>query len=599
MVSKEHSNINLLWGELIIEELYRLGVVAICIAPGSRSTPLTIAAANQNSLPVYQHFDERGLGFFALGISKAERAPVAIITTSGTAVANLLPAVIEAKQANVPLVVLSADRPEQLINCGANQAINQQNIFSNFLSSEQNLPTASTQVKADILLKKIDLGVEKGLLYQEPVHINCPFAEPLYPNDRLVSFNDYLVSIEPWRCSKKPFNQIQLPYVKTGLVNNDITQQLSQELTKTSNVLIIIAEQPNENRQDKLNIVQWASDYGWPVFIDCQSSITDAPAHIRYYDQLLHNKNFAQLLDQSTMIIQFGSKLISKRLLHFIETSQAQYWLVDKRDKKQDPTHRASQHFLMSNHTFFKYLKRIKLIKDNNSANELKARHWLINLRKWDTYFTQWLSIFSVNFPKFSELAVTQQLGKLVPQQTSLFIGNSMPVRLFDMFAKTINNPVQIYTNRGASGIDGLIATTSGIAASGKTDVVTLIIGDTSFLHDLNSLALLQKLTTPTVIIVYNNDGGAIFNMLPVPTSNNIKRDFYQLPHGLNFSQVSSMFSVDYKAIKNMNELTMQYHNATQRNQATILELSFPAQQTTSLLELISSSFSSVNIVDA
>ena len=172
------ANINLLWASLFIEELVRNNIYDFCIAPGSRSTPLTLAIAGRKDINTHLHFDERGLGFFALGIALAEKKPVVLITTSGTAVANLYPAVIEARQSNVPLIILSADRPPELINCGANQAINQYAIFADYPVFFQQIPSPTAQIKPNYLLTTINQGLAKQKDTPAPIHFNLAFPEP-------------------------------------------------------------------------------------------------------------------------------------------------------------------------------------------------------------------------------------------------------------------------------------------------------------------------------------------------------------------------------------------------------------------------------------
>jgi 2-succinyl-5-enolpyruvyl-6-hydroxy-3-cyclohexene-1-carboxylate synthase len=197
------AELNLLWGTLILEELSRLGVQHVCMAPGSRSTPLTLAAAKQTKLKQHLHFDERGLGFMALGLAKASQAPVAIITTSGTAVANLYPAVIEAWLTRVPLIVLSGDRPPELIDCGANQAIIQPAIFAQY-AKQLNLPTPDLSIRPEALLSLLDEAVSNQ---SQPVHINCMYREPLYPSTMSADFTQYLSTLGNWQHTSHPYNQ--------------------------------------------------------------------------------------------------------------------------------------------------------------------------------------------------------------------------------------------------------------------------------------------------------------------------------------------------------------------------------------------------------
>lgn len=207
MQTNKKAEFNLLWGTLILEELSRLGIRHICMAPGSRSTPLTLAAAKQTKLKQHLHFDERGLGFMALGLAKASQTPVAIITASGTAVAYLYPAVIEAWLTRVPLIVLSADRPIELTDCGANQAITQPAIFAQY-AKQINLPIPDMTIRPETLLTLLDEAINNQ---SQPVHINCIYREPLYPTTMSADFSQYLNTLGNWQHTDKAYNQYGKP----------------------------------------------------------------------------------------------------------------------------------------------------------------------------------------------------------------------------------------------------------------------------------------------------------------------------------------------------------------------------------------------------
>ena len=201
----EHDNINLLWANLLVEELIRHGIKDFCIAPGSRSTPLTLAVASHPKATSHVHFDERGLGFLGLGLSQASLKPVVIITTSGTAVANLYPAMIEAKQSNIPLIILSADRPPELIGCSANQAIDQYKIFADYPVFFSQIPSPTTSIKSNFLLTTLNQGLFQQKMTNGPIHFNLSFAEPFYPKTKKINYETYLSSLKNWLTSNDPF----------------------------------------------------------------------------------------------------------------------------------------------------------------------------------------------------------------------------------------------------------------------------------------------------------------------------------------------------------------------------------------------------------
>ncbi len=199
--------LNRIWCQLLLEELTRFGVEHVCIAPGSRSTPLTLEADANSKLTIHTHYDERGLGFLALGMAKASEKPVAIVVTSGTAVANLLPAIAEAKLTGEKLVVLTADRPVELVGCGANQAIVQQGIYSSHVCAELALPSPSEQVPLRWLLTSIDEVMHKQLREGSAVHINCAFPEPLYSDQPKSIYQTYIDTVEKWQASEACYSQ--------------------------------------------------------------------------------------------------------------------------------------------------------------------------------------------------------------------------------------------------------------------------------------------------------------------------------------------------------------------------------------------------------
>ncbi|BBI53850.1 hypothetical protein HORIV_62710 [Vreelandella olivaria] len=204
--AQAHATFNHVWAALILEELYRLGVRDVVLAPGSRSSPLTMAASEHVGLRCHCHFDERGLGFMALGIARGSHRPVVVITTSGTAVANLYPAVVEANLLGVPLIVLSADRPIELLDNGSNQAIDQRDIFSRHTTVHHDLPTPDAEIKAAFLLSTIDQAVDQQRRTPGPIHINCRYREPLYPGECLVDASDYLAPLGRWLTDSSPWS---------------------------------------------------------------------------------------------------------------------------------------------------------------------------------------------------------------------------------------------------------------------------------------------------------------------------------------------------------------------------------------------------------
>ncbi|MCW8995693.1 MAG: 2-succinyl-5-enolpyruvyl-6-hydroxy-3-cyclohexene-1-carboxylic-acid synthase [Psychromonas sp.] len=554
------ANINLLWATLFIEELLRNNICDFCIAPGSRSTPLTLAVAKRKDVNTYLHFDERGLGFFALGIALAKKKPVVIITTSGTAVANLYSAIIEARQSEVPLIILSADRPPELIHCGANQAIEQYAIFADYPVFFRQIPSPTLSIKPNYLLTTINQGLAKQKNSPAPIHFNLAFPEPLYPQQENIDYQQYLAPLKQWLTSSAAFTHYP--------ANSAYSPEKTDSQLAGKKVLIIVGRLQKKSQAQAIS--QFAQQNNYPLLADIQSSLFPQSKQLCYYDLLLVNDGFQKQLAQADIIIQFGDKLISKRLTQFIAQFDGEYWLIQKGEQCIDPDHQLTKRFNSDACEWLSAQSKPLSVIDTN---------WLVKLTQYNQQINeQIIQPFLAN-KRLSEINIVSSLDKLLPNNSPFFIGNSMPIRLCDMFMQ--QNQTTVYSNRGASGIDGLLATAVGVGkATGK--ITTLLIGDTSFLYDLNSLALLKQLDAPFIIVVINNDGGGIFNLLPVPAQQ--KQDFYQLPHGLSFADICKQFSVDYYHPKELPEFKNNYQTAL-KNSCSLIEICVKNDQTAKQLE--------------
>ncbi len=546
MQIEKTAELNLLWGSLILEELARLGVQHVCMAPGSRSTPLTLAAAKQSKLKQHLHFDERGLGFLALGLAKASRAPVAIITTSGTAVANLYPAIVEAWLTQVPLIVLSGDRPPELLGCGANQAIVQPAIFADY-AKQVNLPTPDLAIPPQALLTLLDESVANA---KRPVHVNCMYREPLYPSSMSADFTQYLSPLGNWQHSVNPYNH----YAEAKLISSPAPDALAR-FVHGKGVIVAGTLAPHEHPEQ---LIELAQKLGWPLLTDAQSQLRQHGAAIGNIDQLLLQPKAKALLQAADTVLVFGGRLLSKRLISYLnEQKWKRYWQVLPEQTRLDPSHSAKQIWI-SPLANFTQLPWPRSSEANWAVQLIEANEQLATL------FQQ-----QIDDAEFGEAQVVRAVANQGEQQ--LFIGNSLPVRLYDMFAPITASAPSIYTNRGASGIDGLLATACGIAAH-KGQATTLIIGDLSQLHDLNSLALAAKQQGPFVIVILNNDGGNIFNLLPVPDEK-LRSNYYRLAHGLEFGYGAAMFGLPYNRVEDLLSFNEAYRDALDYRGASVIEV--------------------------
>lgn len=527
------------WATLLLEALTRHGVRHVCIAPGSRSTPLTLAAAENPHVVCHTHFDERGLGHLALGLAKASRDPVAIIVTSGTATANLYPAIIEAGLTGERLVVLTADRPPELIDCGANQAIRQQGMYGAHPTQTLNLPRPTPELPARWLVSAIDGAL--GDLSHGALHINCPFAEPLYGPDDAALYQDWLMALGEWWKTRDPWLRVSRPVAAKVEPDWPVWR-------KKRGVVLV----GRVTAEEGALLAAWAETLGWPLIGDALSQ-TGQP--LPYADLWLAHPFAVQLLSTVDVVLQFGGSLTGKRVLQWQSHCQPQeYWLIDPLPGRLDPAHHRGRRLIAS-------------IGDWITAHPARVQApWADGLsvcvRKVQHYVATRLAATE------GEAPLAHRIAQLLPPDGQLFAGNSLVIRLIDALAQ-LPPAYAVYGNRGASGIDGLIATLAGVQRARPRPTLG-IVGDLSALYDMNSLALLRQSPAPLVLLVVNNNGGQIFSLLPTPDAE--REAFYCMPQNVEFSHAAAMFGLSYVRAENWQQVTEATAACWARGGVTVLE---------------------------
>lgn len=515
------------WSAVILESLSRHGIQHICIAPGSRSTPLTLEAAANKKFICHTHFDERGLGYLALGLAKAAKEPVAVIVTSGTAVANLYPALIEASLTGERLILLTADRPPELIDCGANQAIRQQGIFADHASIAINLPRPTADISASWLASTIDDGMSR--LKHGAMHINCPFPDPLYGGDESDDAE--------WSQKLGNWWNNGVPWVRSDSIQTN-AKQPDWPLWRQKRGLIIAGSLTEE---EGVLVAKWADSLGWPLLGDILSSTGQPLANA---DIWLEHPDAKKILAQVDIVIQFGSNPTGKRMLQLqSRLSPDEYWLISPLPGRLDTNNHRGRRLVAD---ISSWLAQHQATVKSDWAKELYAV-----ADKTFSYIQRTLD------DKFGEAQFAANLCQLLPSNGQLFVGNSLIVRLIDSLARLpVGYPV--YGNRGASGIDGLIASVAGVQRANQRPTLA-VLGDISALYDLNSLALLSQNNSPVVLVVVNNNGGSIFSLLPTPEAE--RERFYRMPHGLNFEHAAKMFNLKYSSPGDWQQLKSEINN--------------------------------------
>jgi 2-succinyl-5-enolpyruvyl-6-hydroxy-3-cyclohexene-1-carboxylate synthase len=561
-------NINYLWSSLMVEELVRAGVETFCVSPGSRSSPLTLAVARHARARGVVHFDERGSAFYALGVASASRRPCAVITTSGTAAANLLPAVVEASKKKLPLIILTADRPAESRHTGAHQTIDQVNIYGDYARWCFDVPCPTVDIPPEFILTTIDQAVFRSQATPAgPVHLNCMFREPLVPTgpdavsaEKNPAWVSYLQNIKPWEKSGAVYTRCRAGGPR--LKRSDVDAVVSR-IEKIKNGIIVAGKLSGAAEQR--SVLKLAERLGWPVFPDIVSGLRLGNAHkhvIHYFDQALLSTRKG---NRPEGVVHLGGRVTSKRWYDFIgRVRPAEYIMVLNHPLRNDPLHAVTERAQCEVEHFCAAVTP-KLLKR-------RPGRFLSGWRAADRRIHQSVEEYFGREERLSEAAAARLITRHIPAGDGLFLANSLPIRYADMYGDPSGSAVALGANRGASGIDGTLATACGFAA-GSRKRVTLLIGDLALLHDLNSLAMLREAARPLVIVALNNDGGGIFSFLPVAGSRDGFEKFFGTPHGFNFEAAALMFGLNYARPATQEEFLKTYRAALKSRTSTIIEV--------------------------
>ncbi|RBW71625.1 2-succinyl-5-enolpyruvyl-6-hydroxy-3-cyclohexene-1-carboxylic-acid synthase [Bacillus taeanensis] len=525
------------YGGAFVDELVHSGITHVVISPGSRSTPLALLMSAHPSLNVWMHIDERSAGFFALGIAKAKNEAVALLCTSGTAAANYYPAVIEAHYDRVPLLVITADRPHELRDVGAPQAIHQVDLFGKYPKwfADMSLPEESSHMI--IYARKMAARAAAATLTAPagPVHLNFPFREPLIPNLALPSL---------WENGRQKRQQYTTVLEGKNSLSNYQFDQLMKEINGKCGLIVC---GPDYNNQYIQAVTALSETLKFPILADPLSQLRSGSHDKRWviesYDAFLKEETVSTTL-KPEVIIRFGAMPVSKAFLLYIKKHPAcRQIIVDEGKGWREPTLLASEMIYTNPETFCEGL--IESIHKNENG-QAQSTNW----------GQQWLSInekakevleLKSETNLFFEGQVFPELTKLLPPNSTLFVGNSMPVRDLDTFFLTNELNVRTMANRGANGIDGIISSALGASTNGEP--LVLVIGDLSFYHDLNGL-LAAKLHELTItIIVLNNDGGGIFSFLPQSKESEHFEKLFGTPIGLDFEHTVTMYNGNFTRV--------------------------------------------------
>ena len=550
--------ITTLWSTLIIEELVRHGIIRFCISPGSRSTSLTAAAARNPETECGIFPDERAAAFFALGYARSAGKPAVLICTSGTAVANYFPAVVEASLDNQPMLVLSADRPFELQDSGANQTIRQHGIFGKYLRWDIEFPEPSEEIPAHVLLSTIGHAVRQSLgTPPGPVHLNVPFRKPFDPVD-IPPGNNWTETGGFRKKEREPLNR----FAFSSKTADTATFNHIQELLKNASSPLLVAGHL-DRQADAQAALGLAGQLNIPLYADISSRLRMCREN-RPLQPLLLSERFTSRFTPD-LVLHFGGKIVGKHLAAAIKQWAPEHFIViSSHPTRYNPDHNVTLQIETSPEEL---AKRLASGIDRAYGNDLPLDALSSDIeRELDDYCSPEKPV--------TEIATARIVSSAVPENHGLFLANSMPIRDMDTYSalrKSGSVPC-CGMNRGASGIDGNIATAAGFA-QGLGTPATLIIGDIAFLHDLNSLTLLRNAKHPLHIVVVNNNGGGIFSFLPIAAEGDIFETYFGTPQSYSIRSAAETFGIAYSNPSTNGQFRECYSERCRSKKSGIIEI--------------------------
>ena len=549
-----------------VDELSRAGVKHVCFCPGSRSAPLAMRLADHPGFKLWQHLDERSAAFFALGIAKAQRQPVVLLCTSGTAAANFFPAVVEAHYARVPLIVLTADRPPELRDFGAPQTIDQIKMYGPYAKwfVEMALPEATADVLRYVRTVACRAVAEAAAPPAGVVHLNFPFREPLVPAPAEVSFGEDEREAFEGRADGRPYvvvaSGLRAAFPPGG-------ETLAAELLPGKRGLIIAGPQTDLDFPEA--VTHLATALGYPILADPLSGVRCGP-HARdnvidAYDAFLRDPAVVERLAPE-VILRFGALPTSKPVLQYLQCyANVRQILVDEGGGWCDAARLASDMIHADARLFCEGLT-------HPQTSTLPPSKWLTLWGGLNHRTRRAIAAQLEQFDEPFEGRVFTELAACLPGQATCFVSSSMPVRDLDTFFPGDGRSIRFLSNRGANGIDGVMSSALGASVVTEGPLV-LVVGDLAFYHDLNGLLAAKLHHLRATIILINNDGGGIFSFLPQAAHPEHFELLFGTPHGLDFRLAAEMYGAAFHQPRTWDEFRSAVKRSLQADGLTIVEV--------------------------
>ncbi|WP_331232854.1 2-succinyl-5-enolpyruvyl-6-hydroxy-3-cyclohexene-1-carboxylic-acid synthase [Natronorarus salvus] len=563
-------NRNVLWGRAIADEVAKAGIDAVCISPGSRSTPLTVAFAEHEGVDVFSHLDERSAAFFALGRAKATGRPTPLVCTSGTAAANFHPAVIEASQARVPMVLLTADRPPELRDSGANQTIDQEKLYGDAVRWYRDLPEPEAD---DRKLRSLRTDIARAIWTAEgmpsgPVHLNVPFGKPLEPTEVPDDVPERFSERFPLAADGRdgPF---VTPHGGTSTLGANERRTLERAIGGAERGLIVAG--PSDTL-DPEAVSALATATGFPVLADPLSGVRYGP-HVAHDDVLVCGAYDSYLDDRVVrtwpdpdLVLRVGAPPTSKTLQLFLRDSDARQVVVDPAGEWREARFGSGEIAVVDPNRLCRVLA--EGIDGTPVDPDWRERFSGAEIGYWKLLESEENRLF--------EGAILARAFDRTPEPCTVFVSNSMPIRDADRFARPRTADLSVLGNRGASGIDGIASSALGAGSASKR--LVLVTGDVAFYHDANGLLALSRCGVDATVVLVNNDGGGIFHMLPIESFDPPFTSQFKTPHGLDFEPLGALYGFEFERVESVEAFEERYTDSLASSGTQVIEVSVESE---------------------
>ncbi len=568
-------NLHIEWARLLVGTLAQAGIDRVILSPGARSTPLVVGALRTAGLPIVDVLDERSAAFVALGCARATGRASLLVCTSGTAAAHYLPAIIEARYARLPLVVLTADRPPELQDRAAPQTIDQRRLYGQHVleSIDLGLPDGDRHALAGLRYTALRAATTALGPLAGPVHLNAAFRKPLEPQPAAAGDIELTRRVDALLAAP-------LPAVASAVLtpSHAALEPVLDACQRRPRGLIVAGPAVASQRALRTEVEKLSAATGFPLLVEAASQLGASAGtpvvRCGSFDAILHS-GLAETFGPPELVLQLGAPPMSAAWARYMEKHAGRFvHVVLATDGLRDPTNGA--HTFVGGDVSASVRRLVEGLRSRGGVAPTSGA-WVDAWRAAQGEFDRLLRerIDGAPASDFVQGRAVREVLRSVPAHGVFMVGNSLAIRLVDAFGADLLPDVDVLSQRGASGIDGLISGAVGAALATERPV-TLLLGDVAFLHDLQGLEVARRLTTPLVVVVLNNDGGRIFEQLPMASAPELRPELerhWVMSHGLSMHAAAELFGHSYVAVSDPRELGAHLAEAQRHAGCTVVEV--------------------------